>query len=90
MGLLNGLILLAWLERQRLGELNRDFFHKGITMLYPADKAAAYIVFHIERVVLSITRHAESCGYVLTFVRTSVAITGKSRSAARKVYYLAL
>jgi len=83
-------VLLAGPERQGLGELNRDFLHKGIAVIYPADKAAADVVFHIERIVLPVARHAESCGYVLTFVRTSVQIAGKSRSAARKVNQLPL
>ena len=82
LGLLDGLILLTGLERQRLGELNRDFFHKGIAMLYPANEAAAYIVFHIKRVILTVFRNAESCDYILTFAWTGIAVARKSRSAA--------
>ena len=82
LGLLDGLILLAGIERQRLCKLNRDFSRKGINVLYSSDKTTAYIIFHIKRVILTIFRNAESCGYILTFVWTGIVVARKSCSAA--------
>jgi hypothetical protein len=86
-----GVGLLAWFERQRFGELNRNSADEPVHLVDPADMTAASEICHVEGVVLAESRHAETRGYVLAGVRTIiVGVAGKRRAIAGDINHLAL
>ena len=83
--------LLAGLKGQRFGKLNGDPAYKAVDVLNPADIAPPREVGHIERIIGTISRHAETGGNMLPRLGTAIlCITGKRRPLAANINHLSL
>lgn len=86
-----GIGLLAGLEGQRFGELNGYSAYKAVYVIHPADIARTREVGHIERIIGSVSRHAETGGYMLSRMGTAIlCITGKRCTLAANINHLSL
>ncbi len=83
--------LFTGLEGQRFAELNGNPAYKAVDVIHPADIARTREVGHVERIIGTISRHAETGGYMLSRIRTAIlCITGKCRPLAANINHLPL
>jgi len=83
--------LFARFEGQRLAKLNSDTTQKVVYLVNPADVSLPGEIGHVKRVILAVVRHAESGGYLLAEMGTSVVgSAGKRSTFAGEVDHLAL
>jgi len=83
--------LLTGLERQRFRELDCDAAKETVYLVDPADVAVANEACHIEGIARPEAWDAETGGYVLARVGTTiVGMTGKCRSSTGNVNHLSL
>jgi len=83
--------LLTGLERQRFRELDCDAAKETVYLVDPADVAVANEACHIEGIARPEAWDAETGGYVLARVGTTiVGMTGKCRTFTANIDHLAL
>ena len=83
--------LLAGLKGQRFGKLNSDPTYKAVDIIHPADIAPTREAGHIERIIGTISRHAETSIYMLSRIGTAIlCITGECCPFAANVNHLPL
>ncbi len=83
--------LFAGLKGQRFGELNGNPAYKAVDVIHPANIAPTREAGHIERIIGAISRHAETGGYVLSWIGTAIlCITGKCCPLAANIDHLSL
>ena len=83
--------LLTGLERQWFGKLNGNPAYKAVDVLHPADIAPPREVGHIERIIGTISRYAETGVYMLSRIGTAIlCITGKRCPLAANINHLPL
>ena len=83
--------LFAGLEGQRFTELYGYPAYKAVDVIHPADIAPTREVGHVERIIGTISRHAETGGDMLSRIGTAIlCITGKCSPLAANIDHLPL
>ncbi len=83
--------LFAGLKGQWFGKLNGNPAYKAVDVLHPADITPPREVGHIERIIGSVSWHAETGVYMLSRMGTAIlCITGKRCPPAANINHLPL
>jgi len=83
--------LFAGPEGQWLGKLYGNPAYKAVYVIHPTDIAPPREVGHVERIIRTISRHAETGGYMFSRMGTVIlCITGKRCPLAANIDHLPL